>query len=110
MDKDAMLKAASAVAAKKANGQVLRTINILRDKFNSLDVVQSILDGSGVRIDEFRDALNYLMLAGYIQIRKVDNQMPADLADVSYKECEARLSAKGIQLLGGVIKDEMVEV
>ena len=110
MDKDAMLKAASAAASKKANGQVLRTINILRDKFNNLDVVQSILDGAGVKIDEFRDALNYLMLAEYIQIRKIDTRMPADLADVSYKECEARLSAKGIQLLGGVIKDEMVEV
>jgi len=89
---------------------VLRTINILRDKFNSLDVVQNILESSGVKIDEFRDALNYLMLADYIQIRKIDTHIEADLADVSYKECEARLSAKGIQLLGGVVKDEMVEV
>ena len=110
MDKEAMLKAASAAAAKKANGQVLRTINILRDKFNSLDVVQNILENSGVRIDEFRDALNYLMLAEYIQIRRIDIHADADLADVSYKECEARLSAKGIQLLGGVIKDDMIEV
>lgn len=110
MDKEVMLKEASAAVAKKANGQVLRTINILRDKFNKLDVVQSILEKSGVRIDEFRDALNYLMLAEYIQIRKIDTHADADLADVSYKECEARLTAKGIQLLGGVIKDEMVEV
>ena len=105
-----MLKAASAAAAKKANGRVLRTINILRDKFNKLDVIQSILEKSGVRIDEFRDALNYLMLAEYIQIRKIDTHADADLADVSYRECEARLSAKGIQLLGGVIKDDMIEV
>lgn len=110
MDKEAMVKAASAAAAKKANGQVLRTINILRDKFNNLDVVQTILEGSGVKIDAYRDALNYLMLADYIQIRKVDTHADADLADVSYKECEARLTAKGIQLLGGVIKDEMIEV
>lgn len=110
MDKDMILKRASSAVFKKTNGRVLRTINILRDKFNSLDVVQSVVDDNGVKIDEFMDAVNYLMLAGYIQIRRIDTHADADIADVSYKDCEARLSAKGIQLLAGVIDDEAVEV
>lgn len=105
-----MLKEISANAFKKATGQVLRTINVLRQKYIKLDVAQSSLENNGIPLDEFMDAVNYLMLEGYIQIRSIYTHKEADIADVSYKDCEARLSAKGIQLLAGEIDDGVVEV
>lgn len=110
MDKEATLKAAADAAAKRANGEVLRTINVLSGKFIDLKVLCSIEEGSGMKFDEIMEALNYLMLAGYIQIRRIDTKINADLADVSYKECEARLSAEGLSLLRGETEDGMVEV
>ncbi len=110
MDKEATLKAVADAAAKKANGEVLRTINVLSGKFIDLKVLCSIAAGSGLKFDEIMEALNYLMLAGYIQVRKIETKIVADLADVSYKECEARLSAEGLSVLRGQIEDGMVEV
>lgn len=110
MDKEALLKRASSASFKRANGLVLRTINILREKYNELEVVQSVLSESGIEPGEFTDAVNFLSLERYIQLRRIDSHTPADIADISYKECEAKVTAKGIRLLAGNIKDDLVEV
>ena len=110
MNKDELLKKAASATFKKANGAVLRTINILREKYNKLDVVQSILEESGIGAAEFVDALNFLSLSGYIQMRCIATKQAADIADVPYKECEAKVTAKGIRLLAGGMNDDMVEV
>ena len=110
MNTDEMLKKAASASFRKANGAVLRTINILREKYNKLDVVQSILEESGVETGEFVDALNFLSMCGYIQLRDIVSKELADIADASYKDCEAKVTAKGIRLLAGGISDNMVEV
>lgn len=110
MDKETLLKRASSASFKRANGLVLRTINILREKYNELEVVQSVVTESGVDEGEFTDAINFLSLEGYIQLRRIGSHLPADIADVSYKECEAKVTAKGIRLLAGGTVDDMIEV
>ena len=110
MDKETLLKKASSASFRQANGQVLRTINILREKYNKLEIVQSVLVDSGVDAGSFTDAVNFLSMEGYIQLRKIDSHLPADIADTSYKDCEAKVTGKGVRLLAGGIKDDMIEV
>jgi hypothetical protein len=58
----------------------------------------------------FLDCINYLSQEGYIVLRLISHDKPAQLADHDYTELEALVSSKGIRLLGGVICDEMVDV
>ena len=44
------------------NGRVLRTINILRHKYNKLSGIQNVLEDDGISQDEFLDAVNVLAL------------------------------------------------
>ena len=90
------------------NGQVLRTINILRVGYEKLTDVKYAL--SDISEHDFLDSINYLFLSKYIMLRKIKSKEPADIADVQYEELEAKLSQKGIKLLEGKINDNSVEV
>lgn len=90
------------------NGQVLRTINILRVGYERLDEVKFAL--SDISEHEFLDSVNYLFLSEYILLREIKTKEPADIADVPYEKLEAKLSYKGIKLLEGKIVDNSVEV
>ncbi len=95
---------------KKNNGLVLRTINILRYKYNKLSGVQSVLENNGVAEDEFLDAVNFLSEEGYIHLREIAGKEPAALSDSDYNTLEAKVTSKGIRLLAGGIDDNMIEV
>ena len=90
------------------NGQVLRTINILRVGYEKLTDVKYAL--SDISEHDFLDSINYLFLSEYIMLRKIKSKEPADIADVQYEELEAKLSQNGIKLLEGKINDNSVEV
>lgn len=92
------------------NGRVLRTINILRHKYNKLSGIQGVLEEDGISEDEFLDAVNFLALEGYIHLRDVASKNEANLSDCHYDTLEARLTGKGIRLLAGGIEDTMIEV
>lgn len=93
------------------NGKVLRTINILRHTYNKLKTIQQVLASDDVSEKSFMDAINFLSLENYIDLRYIiskDNIAFADCKD--YTELEAKLTGKGIRLLAGGIDDNMVEV
>ncbi len=92
------------------NGRVLRTINILRHKYNKLSGIQNVLEEDGISEDEFLDAVNFLELEGYVHLRDIADKHDASLADCQYETVEARLTGKGIRLLAGGIEDTMIEV
>lgn len=92
------------------NGQILRAINILRYKYNKLSSVQWAVHDNGVAEDEFLDAVNFLSQEGYIHLRRIADHVDGTLADNDFMELEAKVTAKGIRLLAGGIKDNMVEV
>ena len=92
------------------NGKVLRTVNILRLKYNKLTGVQNVLEDDGIAEDEFLDSVNFLAEEGYIHLRRISNKEPAALADTAYTALEAELTGKGIRLLAGGIEDDMIEV
>lgn len=96
-----------AARARKNYAVVLRTINILRHKYEALAEVRAALDN--ITEQEYLDAVNYLSGSGYIHVRTVIDHETADIADVDYHSLEARLAPKGIQLLGGAIADPMID-
>lgn len=91
-------------------GSVLRTINILRQKYNRLAGIRYALPS--LAEDEILDAINYLHEEGYIHLRDIDTKDMAvtGLADKDYRQLEAKLSGKGIKLLAGGIVDPLVRV
>lgn len=92
------------------NGRVLRTINILRDRYNKLATIESVLRGEGVSEGEFLDSVNFLSQEGYIHLRDVANKKSAILADSDFRMLEANVTGKGIRLLAGGIDDNMIEL
>ncbi len=96
-----------AARARKNYASVLRTINILRHKYESLSEVRAALDH--INEQEYLDAINYLSLSGYIHVRTILDHVTADIADVDYQVLEAKATQRGIQLMGGAITDPMID-
>ncbi|WP_283606514.1 type VI secretion protein [Faecalispora anaeroviscerum] len=108
MDNAEMLRKMRAGRFVENNGKVLRTINILRHKYEQLKDVKYALDME-MSETEYLDCINYLAEAGYIALRDISTKSPANIADADYTRLEAKVTALGIQLLGGAIDDKMIK-
>lgn len=106
-DKDALGKIRTGRFIKN-NGWVLRTINLLRYKYEKLEEVRYALED--MPENEYLDSLNYLCESEYIRLRHIKSKQKAELADVDISDLEAKLTDKGVKLLSGKISDELVEV
>ena len=93
---------------KENNGSVMRTINMLRDKYHKLKSVKYALPD--ISEGEVLDSVNYLHEAGYIHLRNVITKQPCTLADCDFDDLEAKLTAKGISLLAGGVTDPCIIV
>lgn len=107
MDKETLNKRISAGNFVENNGSVLRAVNILKTKFNRLKDIRYALN---IDKSDIENSINYLHEAGYLHLRTIDGHIASSLADSGFEDMEAKLTAKGIQLLAGVIEDECVEV
>ena len=108
LSKEELLKKIEAGNFIQNNGTVLRTINILRHTYNKLGTIKMALDD--MPEDEMLDCVNYLYESDYIHLRDINTKLDSSLADNDYKSLEAKLTAKGIQLLAGKLKDECIIV
>lgn len=107
MDKETLNRRISAGNFVENNGSVLRAVNILKTKFNRLKDIKYALN---IEKNEIENSINYLHEAGYLHLRNSENRQPSSLADDDFDVLEGKLTAKGIQLLAGVISDECVEI
>lgn len=107
MDKEALNRRISAGNFVENNGSVLRAVNILKTKFNRLKDIKYALN---IEKNEIENSINYLHEAGYLHLRNSENRQPSSLSDDDFDVLEAKLTAKGIQLLAGVIQDECVDI
>lgn len=107
MDKATLNKRISAGNFVENNGSVLRAVNILKTKFNRLKDIKYALN---IEKNDIENSINYLYEAGYLHLRNIDSHADTSLADNDFDDIEAKLTAKGIQLLAGVIEDDCVEV
>ncbi len=110
MDKDAEMRRLRAGNFKVNNGRVLMTINLLRHKYNALRSVEQGVRYEGIEKQEFIDSVNFLADEGYIHLRDIDTHESAKLSDSEYQTLEARVTGKGIRLLGGGVSDNMVSL
>lgn len=108
MDNDDRLRKMRAGKFIENNGLVLRTINILRHKFERLKDVKYAVDAE-MSETEYLDCINFLSEAGYIVLRDIESKASASISDVDYAQLEAKVTATGIRLLGGEIIDKMVK-
>ena len=108
MDKETLNRRISAGNFVENNGSVLRTVNLLKTKYNKLKSIQYALNN--IDRNEISNSINYLYEAGYLHLRHTESKQPSSLADDDFDTLEGKLTAKGIQLLAGVIQDECVEV
>ena len=108
MDKEILNHRISAGNFVENNGSVLRTINLLKTKYNKLKSIQYALNN--IDRNEISNSINYLYEAGYLHLRHTESKQPSSLADDDFDVLEGKLTAKGIQLLAGVISDECVEI
>ena len=108
MDKDALNRRISAGNFVENNGSVLRTINILKTKYNRLKNIRYAL--GNIEKTDIENSVNYLYEAGYLHLRHFESHIETTLADTDFDMLEGKLTAKGIQLLVGVIEDECVEM
>ena len=107
MDKETLNKRISAGNFVENNGSVLRAVNILKTKFNRLKDIKYALN---IEKNDIENSINYLHEAGYLHLRNLENKQPSSLADDDFDALEGKLTARGIQLLAGVITDECVEI
>lgn len=107
MNNKELLQKMRATEFRENNGRVLRIINIMRHKYEKLTSVKSVLD----EMDEssFLDCINFLSEEEYIRLRNTSTKLKAELSDTDYYELEAKLTSKGIRLIGGEITDQMVK-
>lgn len=108
MDKETLNRRISAGNFVENNGSVLRTVNLLKTKYNKLKSIQYALNS--IDRNEISNSINYLYEAGYLHLRHTESKQPSSLADDDFDALEGKLTAKGIQLLAGVIQDECVEI
>lgn len=108
MDKETLNRRISAGNFVENNGSVLRTVNLLKTKYNKLKSIQYALNN--IDRNEISNSINYLYEAGYLHLRHTESKQPSSLADDDFDALEGKLTAKGIQLLAGVIQDECVEI
>lgn len=92
------------------NGRVLSTINLLREKYNTLRSVEKAVSYDGIEKQEFIDSVNFLAEEGYIHLRDTKTHEDASLSDFGYQTLEAKVTGKGIRLLGGGIPDNMIDL
>ncbi|MDE5771457.1 MAG: type VI secretion protein [Ruminococcus sp.] len=107
MDKETLNRRISAGNFVENNGSVLRAVNILKTKFNRLKDIKYALN---IEKNDIENSINYLHEAGYLHLRNSENRQPSSLSDDDFDVLEGKLTAKGIQLLAGVIQDECVEI
>ena len=110
MDADKMRNKIRAGAFRENNGSVLRALNILRYDFVSLRDVRYAVES--IPENNYLDSINYLHESGYIHLRNVETGelVPFGLADVNFKNLEAKLTKTGIKILSYTLKDEDVVV
>lgn len=108
MNKDRILRDLEKNEFAKNNGKIMRVINVLKGNYVNLDDIFKAI--RTIDIDKFRQSIEYLQKAQYIEVRDVDSKEALDIDKVFLKYSETTPTAKGMRLLMYIEKDEAVEI
>ena len=91
------------------NGTILRTLNMLDDSRCTLASLEFVFKNH-IKHTEFMESVKYLSVSGYINLWNTDTGTPTDFKADKFNDTEISLSAKGIQVLRGMITDNCINV
>ena len=93
------------------NGTVMRTLAIAGSDFKYLKLKSLLLALAGT-MDKVAlcSSINYLADSGYLQVRTIEEKLPASVSDMELEELEVKLTPKGTQLQRCVKKDPLVDM
>lgn len=91
------------------NGTILRTLNIVVDSRCSLASLEYIFRQTTDH-RSFTESIRYLYESGYIRLTDCNNRKPVELKEDTFRDTETSLTAKGIQVLRGIITDNCIDV
>lgn len=93
----------------RMNGTILRTLNIVADSRCGLASLEYVFRQTTDH-SSFTESVKYLYESGYIRLMDCNNGNPADLKEDTFRDTEISFTAKGIQVLRGIITDNCIEV
>ena len=90
------------------NGSILRTLNVISDSKCRLSSLEYSFKG----VDHycFMDSIKYLDTSEYVELTDSENGKKTDFKADRFDSTEISLTAKGIQVLRGVITDNCIDV
>lgn len=90
------------------NGSVLRTLNVISDSRCSL----SSLEYAFGNINRYRlmDSIKYLDSSEYVELTNSENGKKTAFKADQFKNTDISLTAKGVQVLRGVLADNCIEI
>ena len=91
------------------NGTILRTLNVLDNSRCTLTSLEFVFKNN-IKHTEFTESVKYLSVSGYINLRNINTETPTEFRADSFNDTEMSLSAKGIQVLRGMITDKCINV
>ncbi|MDE6091500.1 MAG: hypothetical protein K2G14_00190 [Ruminococcus sp.] len=91
------------------NGTILRTLNVIENSRCTLSSLEFVFKGH-TEHNEFIESVKYLSVSGYINLRNIDTGTPTEFRADKFDDTEMLLSAKGIQVLRGMITDNCINV
>lgn len=91
------------------NGTILRTLNVIEDSRCTLSSLEFVFKSS-IKHTEFMESVKYLSISGYINLWNIDTETPTEFKADRFDNTEMSLSAKGIQVLRGMITDNCINV
>lgn len=93
------------------NGKVMRAFNILSVGFCRLTDARIAADEYDMSIDDFLISVNFLVKAGYLELRRIKDHLPVKvLGDAEWTALEGQWTNAGDRLGAGDITDRMVEM
>lgn len=108
MEKDNLRKRLQQYAFRKNNGQIMRTVNMLKSQESTVGNICYLLQGEPT--EAVQNSLNYLSEAGYIRITGPMGEAFSGQIDESTKDHRITLTATGMELIMGVRENPAVEV
>lgn len=108
MEKDDLRKRLQQYAFRNNNGQIMRTVNILKPQESTVRNICYLMPGEPK--ESVQDSLKYLMEAGYIRITGPKGETFTGQIEEDNDFFRISLTASGMELLMGVQENPAVEV
>jgi hypothetical protein len=105
-DEKALLIALEVGDFPRANGRILRTLNVLSGRWIRLSAMREALHD----IEDIDRSLIYLERGEYIKARNIETRKTIEIEYANNHECEVALTTKGMDILCYAIENPSIEV